>query len=473
MKKEKKQIKWYMWFVIFALMFTLTIIIGKIAVEIQKMNSEEAVSVQINSKQIDTGIKLQTESKEAKSFTSFVTYPYTNIEAIDIPIHDWVEKQENSFHEEIEQTELMLDEKIVAHFNIDTEVFKVNDDIFSFVMKAEQHLDNDNEYKYVKTFTINLKDENLLEFNNVMNKDKVDQKQLSSLIVNHVIDEENNLAVDEALVKEKLESIDKLKWVIDKKNINFYFNSGEISDTQEIIVSSVPIIELHRYINDTFSAILITKEMQEEINRLPRTLDPKGKYVALTFDDGPSDDVTPNILKTLKKYDAKATFYMLSNSAARYPEIAKQVADEGHEIANHSVSHANLNAVNKKRIESEVTSSVKTIEEATGVKPKTFRPPYGEYNKKVIDLAEKTDQTIILWSIDTLDWKYRNANRVLERTKFAKPGSIILMHDIHPTTADALPKILKHLSDEGFEFVTVSELLPLLDDNGIGPYYGH
>src|SRR5699024_7139275 len=117
--------------------------------------------------------------------------------------------------------------------------------------------------------------------------------------------------------------------------------------------------------------------------------------------------------------------------AQLYPEIARQVAEEGHEIANHSVSHVNLNAVNNSRISSEILDSQQQIEEVTGITPATFRPPYGEYNDKVLKIADETNISVIMWSVDTLDWKTKSKNSIYQTVKNqASPGSIILMHDI-------------------------------------------
>src|SRR5690625_7555403 len=114
------------------------------------------------------------------------------------------------------------------------------------------------------------------------------------------------------------------------------------------------------------------------------------KYVALTFDDGPHGVVTQRVLKTLREYNAKATFFMLGQNAANFPDIVKQVANEGHEIANHSISHANLNAVGGDRIRQEMVDSLNQIENAGGVKPKLFRPPYGNYNDTVLNIDRKS-----------------------------------------------------------------------------------
>ncbi|MBG9692459.1 deacetylase [Lysinibacillus sphaericus] len=186
---------------------------------------------------------------------------------------------------------------------------------------------------------------------------------------------------------------------------------------------------------------------------------PKGskKRVALTFDDGPDAKVTPQILATLQKYDAKATFFMVGRNVPKNATIVKQIYDAGHEIGNHTSNHKKLTALSISGVRQEVNSTSKAIYAAIGQYPTVFRPPYGATNEQV-----RSVMTIpsILWSIDTLDWKHHNPDKILAYVKASvKDGSIILMHDIHQTTANGLDNVLLYLQKQGYEFVTVSEIL--------------
>src|SRR5699024_6159507 len=193
-----------------------------------------------------------------------------------------------------------------------------------------------------------------------------------------------------------------------------------------------------------------------------------------TFDDGPASETTERILQTLKEYDAKATFFMLGDNAANLPDIAKKVADAGHEIANHSISHPDLSQMSLDSVREQLTKSKQQIEDATGKSTIYFRPPYGSYNDNVLEIARETNQKVMLWSVDTRDWESRNPAAINEVVRtYTRPGAILLMHDIHSTTADALPEMLEYLSGQGYEFVTLSELLPYIDGEGVGPYTGN
>lgn len=179
--------------------------------------------------------------------------------------------------------------------------------------------------------------------------------------------------------------------------------------------------------------------------------------IALTFDDGPSDTLTPKLLDVLKERKTKATFFAVGSNISKYPDIGKRVVSEGHEIGNHSWSHSDLTKLNDQKINQEIDSTNQIIIQATGVAPKVFRPPYGSINIRVKNAVK---MPLILWSVDTKDWRDRDSQVVAKRTVVnAKKGQIVLLHDIHPTTVEATKLILDTLIKNGYYFVTVSELL--------------
>lgn len=190
----------------------------------------------------------------------------------------------------------------------------------------------------------------------------------------------------------------------------------------------------------------------------PKPNKPSGKkQIALTFDDGPNPKTTPQIVKTLKKYDAKATFFVVGKNVQKYPKTVKEVFDAGHEIGNHTYDHAKLTSLSVKQVRTQIQLTDIAVKAAINQNTTLFRPPYGAYNKTITGLLNVPN---IMWSIDTLDWKHRDPKKTLQIVKTnAKKDSIILMHDIHQTTADSLDAVLAYLSKEGYEFVTVSELL--------------
>ena len=186
-----------------------------------------------------------------------------------------------------------------------------------------------------------------------------------------------------------------------------------------------------------------------------------GNYIAMTFDDGPHPKNTPRLLDMLRQRNIKATFYVIGKSVNQYPEIARRIVAEGHEIGNHTYNHPNLTKLSNAGVRKELNTTREAIIKATGVKPRTMRPPYGALRTSQREMIHSEyDYPTILWDVDPLDWKRPGTavvkSRILSGTK---SGSIVLAHDLHSTTVDAMPTTLDALLAKGFRFVTVSQLL--------------
>jgi len=186
--------------------------------------------------------------------------------------------------------------------------------------------------------------------------------------------------------------------------------------------------------------------------------------IAITFDDGPNPDHTPRLLDMLKERNIKATFFMVGRCVVTWPHIVKRIADEGHEVANHSWSHPLLTSLSNTSLDSQLQKTHDAIIKACGKTPLHYRPPYGEIRmsqrKRIYD---NLGYSTILWDVDPLDWKTpRSSQKVQDRILAqTKSGSIILCHDIHGTTVDAMPATLDELKARGYQFATVSQLIEL------------
>ncbi|WP_429951545.1 polysaccharide deacetylase family protein [Enterococcus sp. AZ101] len=190
---------------------------------------------------------------------------------------------------------------------------------------------------------------------------------------------------------------------------------------------------------------------------VPEPLDPNKKYISLTFDDGPNPDTTPRLLDILKEKGVTATFFMLGQNVVKHEALVKRVAEEGHEVASHSYSHPQLTSVDAQRVTEEVQNTDKAIYHAIGKLPTDFRPPYGAVNKEVATIIGKP---IIQWSVDSQDWQSHNAEAIIKRIdETAYNDTIILMHDIHPETVDAVSTVIDHLRNDGYEILPSKELL--------------
>lgn len=186
-------------------------------------------------------------------------------------------------------------------------------------------------------------------------------------------------------------------------------------------------------------------------------------FVALTFDDGPHATNTPRLLDILKSRNVKATFYVVGTNVKRYPEIMRRIVAEGHEVGNHTVSHGNLTKMHPDQVRSEMRVAHDSIVATTGLPPQTMRPPYGAITSAQKSwIRQEFGYPTIMWSVDPLDWKKPGSSVVADRlVSGARPGGILLVHDIHASTIDAMPQTIDQLLAKGFQFVTVTQLIAM------------
>ncbi len=187
----------------------------------------------------------------------------------------------------------------------------------------------------------------------------------------------------------------------------------------------------------------------------PYQVDPTKPMIALTFDDGPGK-YTGRLLKLLQKYDARATFFMVGENIAYYPETVEQMKEIGCEYGNHTWSHKDLTKLKKKGIEGQLKKTDKQLVKVTGEMTTLARPPYGAVDKKV---RKHVKSPLVLWSMDTLDWKRKDAKKIANYVlKHVEDGEIVLLHDIHKETVEAVEIMLPKLIKKGYQIVTVSEM---------------
>lgn len=193
------------------------------------------------------------------------------------------------------------------------------------------------------------------------------------------------------------------------------------------------------------------------------------KVIALTFDDGPHSTYTTQILDLLAQYDAKATFFVIGERAEKHPDIILKIDNEGHEIANHTYTHPLY--VTPEKLERELKKTNEIIQDITGTYPTFYRPVAGTYNDRIIDTAVRNGYKVIMWSWhqDTEDWKTPGVKKIISKVLTGvQPGNIVLFHDAggdRSQTVKALEEILPELKRQGYQFLTISELLDVNEIN--------
>ncbi len=196
------------------------------------------------------------------------------------------------------------------------------------------------------------------------------------------------------------------------------------------------------------------------------------KVIALTFDAAWGADKTHGIIDTMKKYDAKGTFFLVGFWLDKFEKETKAIAEAGFDIGNHSRNHLNMPKLSDDEIRAEIEYVNDRVNELTGIKPTYFRAPFGDYSDRLMSAIEELDMVGVQWSIDSLDWKGLSAKEIFNRVvPKAKSGDIVLFHNNSDHVLDALPLVLSALKEQGFEFVTLSELVATegytIDNNGI------
>ena len=271
-----------------------------------------------------------------------------------------------------------------------------------------------------------------------------------------LIKELTSFLQDKKLEQEKVDQIVKDLSDQDLSAWNF-----DYKDSQILIYPSQPVENLNEIalpVSSFFEVIQSSYLLDKDAELYKAYYEKKNrKVVALTFDDGPNPTTTNQALDTLSKYGIKATFFVLGKNVSGNEEILKRMKSDGHVIGNHSWSHPVLSKLSLDEAKKQINDTEAALTKVLGSSSKLMRPPYGAITD---DIRNSLDLSFIMWDVDSLDWKSKNEASILtEIQRQVKNGSIILMHDIHVETVNALPKVIDYLKEQGYEFVTVPEML--------------
>ncbi|WOV88635.1 polysaccharide deacetylase family protein [Sporosarcina oncorhynchi] len=453
----------------------------------EKVNSNPPVLIE----EIDSnypGVKIVTKTSNDLNAPFAIQYPQSLHNSFNEEIVEYITKAQTNYIDLINK-ERKLDENVIGELNISFETISHHSGNYSFVFVTTSNV-GENTLGSMEIRSFHLAPESGESFTlvDLLDHDSNKLDKVASLVRNAI---EHDDSLTEHLLQDEIDTHTASLWknysnyAISDEALIFYFDENTIAE--KILgptIIRLPIEDVGGLLSDKFKPEIEkdqsliadkpsteetvddqqstddgSKNVDEPVSKGDSTTETPpvaGKVVALTFDDGPDPKVTRQILDVLKKHDAKATFFMLGSRVEYYPEVAKEVQAAGHELGNHTWNHADLTKLSADRISKEINNTSSIIENVTGEKPQSFRPPYGAVNKNV---RNQTSMPVVLWDVDTLDWKFRDANKLLEIIQQnTKDGSTILMHDIHQSTADGLDSVLTYLEKEGYSFVTVAEL---------------
>ena len=379
-----------------------------------------------------------------------IHYPKTNIEELDREIESDIVKQYMAFSKEYGNSDYLMDRD---ELNIDYQYDKSNNNYISITLTI-----------YINSYKLQYPSWSVITYNFDGNKkeklqlsDFFSEKELIKLkqkIKSMMLEKYQDCIIVENLEQLLAQDFSNYPYFsFDQDNFYFYFPEEKLaSDYHEIITISIPQSELSSTIS------LVSSKQQEEtisIGKQQSIIDPTKPVVALTFDDGPSR-YTEEILETLRRNEVCATFFVLGNKVEDYQEVLKKSVSYHNELGNHSYNHKWLSRLPINSLKEQIEKTQQVLQETLSYQPKYLRPTYGSVNDRI---RKNTELKIVLWTVDTKDWKITNVDRIIEKaTTNIKDGDIILMHDIFERSSQALEEIIPILKEQGFQFVTISEL---------------
>jgi peptidoglycan/xylan/chitin deacetylase (PgdA/CDA1 family) len=396
---------------IFCLIFFIIIFLIFIIIKINQNTSAEEIKLK--------EIEKKSILENTELYTINVEYPYFYNSDTDDEIKEFIDYQVNQIKETTEEASLTITYNFNEVNNLDYLVFKIDSSC--------------DELMLYKSYLVN--ERKIESFDKIFNLDEIKEKTLAYA--------KNRYST------EIYNSIDAL----DFSNLNYLMNKDYLIlylyDLKTSKMSYVP-----KIIIDMKDLNLITKINIDEDYSFPTV--EKNKYIAFTFDDGPST-VTSEILDILEIYDAHVTFFSIGGRMNIYKSIVKREYDLGHQVASHSYSHKDLTSLTDSEVLTQINKTNNVYQNITGDTTKLFvRPPFGLSNDHVLSLA---DAPFILWNIDTNDWDYLDQTKISNVVfKKAFNGGIVLMHDLYKETKESLKIILPELEAQGYNFVTISEM---------------
>lgn len=389
--------------------------------------------------------RIKTIIEENTNTIIAINYPITNINKLNKKIKKYIDETYTKFLKQYNEItflnkkhELNID---YTYYNLANKYISIT--LFKHISSSDKELILNEVINY--NYDINKK--SVIKFEEIVTINEM--LQIKDLIKNLLFEKYGNI-----IDLNKISSInyDNLKFGINNTNISVYFESSEISSKyNDIMQIDIPI----SHFSKLKDLIIEKKVTQSYIEPTINYIDISKPMIALTFDDGPSI-YTEEILDTLNKYHSNATFFVLGNKIDDHSDTIIKMYQYGNEIGNHSYNHKSLTKLSLDEQREQIDKTQDIIKKYTGFTPIYLRPTYGSVNNK---LRNNTNLDIVLWNVDTKDWKYKDVNTIVNNTlRDVKDGSIVLMHDTHKRTSEAIKILIPKLIENGYQLVTVSEL---------------
>lgn len=396
-------------------------------------------------KKITYDYHIKTIVEENTNTLIAINYPTTHIKKINNQIKKYITNTYNDFLNDYNKISI-LNKKHELNIDFTYNNFSnkyISIILFKHISSSDNELTINEIFNYVYDINKNTK----INFKAIVDNEELNNTK--NLIYNLLIEKYGNF-----IDMQKILNIDynDLKFSINNEIVSIFFAGNDIcnnySDIIEISIPTNYFSKLNNFIKDD-------KETIQYIEPIVNYIDISKPVVALTFDDGPSI-YTEEILDTLKKYNSNATFFVLGNKIEAHSNTIIKMYQNGNEIGNHSYNHRWLTKLSPESQREQINKTQEIIKKYTGTSPIYLRPTYGSVNKK---LRNNTNLDIILWNVDTKDWKYKNVDTIVNNAlKDTKDGSIILMHDTYERTSEAVKILIPKLIEKGYQLVTISEL---------------
>jgi len=410
-----------------------------------------------------TGIRSKFVTRNTAREKVSIEYPVTKNEKINHTIANAIDKTDRDFRGAVILA-TTFDQPLTE--TISYQVTHNNSTALSMIVNIKQDMHGAHPVSLTHFWTFDKKSGEVISLSDLTEQSEKATGEIVAAARNNIKEtikqrQQTELDLNETITQETLSNFvitdggNSLAWPIGQASL--------LPSAYGELTIKVPIAAVAKYLQNPTARKLANIPKPPEPKPKPAPAAPTAtnsvnKVIALTFDDGPGP-YTAQLLDILDQHGAKATFFLIGSKVSAQADVLRRMHARGHQLGNHSWSHPELPKLPVGQIAGEIDRTNDAIKQATGIKPTVMRPPYGAVNGVVLEQLRLRGMSSILWSVDTRDWADRNSEIVCSRAVAgAHPGAIILMHDIHQTSVNAVPCILNALKQQGYSFVTIQRL---------------